>query len=240
MSPDLNRELTIAELVEEINRHCMSDETVGDVMAMADGLATLAVRLNLTKAQYAKLGLKIGYTWIKRLIKIGRDDKLRNSDIWRKLPAGRSHLVELSLMKPARFLQGLEADPDQNNTIVIHPAANREDLRLYRIMDEPIKHPNRQDSVLLVILPIETPDQEFDYAGIVNAIRRVALSEECSFVGAEVISKTKKETLRGNIKWRQPELHSPDELLSEEETIWTISQTDVIERPPKRRKDETY
>src|SRR5450759_318940 len=95
-------------LIAEINRRATSDETLADVLAIGIGLVALfgynripgLIRLN--KKSYPSLGLKPGYSWVRRLMKIALDPKISDKDNWEHLPSPRTSLSEIALMKDDR------------------------------------------------------------------------------------------------------------------------------------------
>src|ERR1051326_7025081 len=106
------------EIIEAINNHARSDETIEDIIAIGDGLvsvfgwkATVHGKLGkLSKRNYPP-ELKPEYSWVRRLMKLAMDERIRDPDNWRHFPNVRSALVELSLMTTARIEQGKRPDP---------------------------------------------------------------------------------------------------------------------------------
>ena len=205
----------VLALIAEINRRATSDETLADVLAIGIGLVALfgynriPGMIRLSKKSYPSLGLKPGYSWVRRLMKIAMDPKISDKDNWEHLPSPRTSLFEIALMTDDRFERGTHSDPANNGVIVITPATNREDLRMYRISGEPIKVPSPAQYVLLVIPPKE------NWEGAIDGVRERAFAAGCDFAIAEVLSRKKKDLC-----------FSTD---SHEETHWALRQVGEVE-----------
>jgi hypothetical protein len=205
----------VLALIAEINRRATSDETLADVLAIGNGLVELfgynkipgLIRLN--KKSYPSRGLKPGYSWVRRLMKISMDPKIADEQNWEHLPSARTSLFEIALMKEERFRGGTHSDPTNNGVIVITPATSREDLKMYRIADEPIKPRPPDRYVMLAIPPRE------NWEGAIDGVRERAFAAGCHFVIAEVLSRKKKELC-----------FSTD---SHEETHWALRQVGKVE-----------
>jgi hypothetical protein len=227
----------IRSIIEEINRHSHSvaDETIDDVLAMGRGLVRLfgyrdrkrnidiPGLLKLKKRQYPELGLKPGYGWTRRLMKLAMDDKIADPQYRHVLPRGRNNLEQCSRMTLARFEQGIKPDPNQRGEIVIHPEAKLYDLRDYRKQGKEIKPP-KQRQLVIVLIP-RVPEGFDEWGGDFEDIRHAAHREGCDFAMAEVVSKTYKETIF--------------EEDSTQETLWTLS-LHKIQKASKRDMSSYY
>ena len=202
-------------LIAEINRRATSDETLADVMAIGIGLVALfgynriPGMIHLSKKSYPSLGLKPGYSWVRRLMKIAMDPKICDKDNWEHLPSPRASLSEIALMKDGRFERGIRPDPNNNGVIAITPTTSREDLKMYRIAEEPIEPRPSDRYVMLAIPPRE------NWEGVIDQVRDAVLSAGCDFVIAEVVSAKSKELV-----------FSTD---SHEETQWILRQLGTVE-----------
>src|ERR1017187_10895509 len=168
-------------LIAKIKRRATSADTLADVLAIGIGLVALfgyhkiPGMIRLSKKSYPSLGLNPSYSWVRRLMKIAMDPKICDKDNWEHLPSPRTSLFEIALMTDDRFERGTHSDPANNGVIVITPATNREDLRMYRISDEPIKVPSPAQYVLLVIPPKENWEGAID--GVREQIGRASCRE---------------------------------------------------------------
>ena len=205
----------VLALIAEINRRAASDETLADVLAIGIGLVALfgyhkiPGMIRFSKKSYPSLGLKPGYSWVQRLMKIAMDPKIYDTDNWCHLPSQRTSLHEIALMTDGRFEQGIRPDPNNNGIIAITPTTGREDLKMYRIADEPIKPRPPDRYVMLAIPPRE------NWEGAIDGVRERAFAAGCHFVIAEVLSRKKKELC-----------FSTD---SHEETHWALRQVGEVE-----------
>jgi hypothetical protein len=205
----------VLALIAEINRRATSDETLADVLAIGIRLVTLfgykgiPGLIRLCKKSYPSFGLKITYSWVRRLMKISMDPKIADEQNWEHLPSPRTSLSEIALMTEKRFQQGIQPDPSNNGVIAITPTTGREDLRMYRISDEPIEPRPPDRYVMLAIPPRE------NWEGVIDRVRDGVLSACCDFVIAEVISLKSKERV-----------FSAD---SHKETQWILRQVGTVE-----------
>ena len=210
----------VLALIAEINRRAASDETLADVLAIGNGLVALfgsAIGkdkipglIHLSKKAYPSLGLKPGYSWVRRLMKIATDPKIADELNWEHLPSPRTSLFEIALITDERFQQGIHPDPAANGVIAITPTTSREDLRMYRITDEPIK-PRTPDWYVMLVIPPKENWEEY-----IDRVREAAWTAGCDFVIAHVTIMKKKELV-----------FKKD---SHEETHWALRQVDEVQK----------
>lgn len=222
--PDVQR------LINQINKHARADETTEDVISIGKGLVELFGfrsktpkieidgMIRLSKRDYGTLGLKIGYSWVKRLMKIAMDSKLNDPSIWPKIPSSRESLHQLSLMSEERLLQGTHPDPELDGEIFITHASSSHDIKIYRKRGEPI-HPFDGERYVIVAMP----RQGCDWVSAVERLQDSMWDADCDVMLGEKKSKVVKEKLFATS--------------SEVDTTWTIRQIE-LRKKPKQREEE--
>jgi hypothetical protein len=244
----------VRQLVREINKRAKADETVEDIIVMSKSLLELfgcrrrrpepniEGLLTFSKREYLSLGIKkVGYSWVRKLIKVAMDPKLTNPDIWHRLPAGRQSMIELSKLPRDRFEQGINPDPESDGEIFITPSTGWREIKKYGQRGQPIK-PIPEERYVAVAIPI---GYGCGWEDALSYLQESIWDADCDMMLARVRKKQTKMRMFGVARTADP---SPDastgegaivldvisnagEITEKWKTTWTLEQIEIRRKP---------
>jgi hypothetical protein len=191
----------VEKLVAEINAHS-KDETVEDNVAVGKGLVKLFGGLRktpglvtLSKKDYPTLGLKVGYSWVRRMMRIGLNPIISNPIYAEFLPPAKTSLIELTHVWSDKLQRALT--PDANGETVITSAWSRAECNRFRFSKVLTKdnQPKKDTGPthVLILYPRE------DMADFMIKVRESGLS--CKMVVARVDKHIKHGSNYGEDYW---------------------------------------